>query len=165
MDARLATWIEGIVDAGAAACLAGAAGYLAFRFGSSLATLCALVAAVLLGGWLGLRTVGHGPATFVLGPFAVAPFLVGEECDELVLTESDRLRDSASSEAPDELLLDDVLAKLEDFSRVVRLFDRSAMPTPGELKNRIDQHLDRSPALDASQALHDALSELRRSLR
>jgi len=52
---------------------------------------------------------------------------------------------------------------------VVRLFDVSAMPSPGELKHRIDRHLDgpspSSPPPDASQALHDALSELRRTLR
>jgi hypothetical protein len=41
------------------------------------------------------------------------------------------------------------------------------MPTPGELSDRIDRHLEREPAAapDASQALHDALAELRRSLR
>jgi hypothetical protein len=52
---------------------------------------------------------------------------------------------------------------------VVRLFDPAAMPTPGELKGRIDDRLDEMPdaarSADAAQALHDALAELRRSLR
>lgn len=91
--------------------------------------------------------------------------------DELVLTEADRL------ESPDELILgdedrllvlEDVLEEIGPQSRVVRLFDRKAMPTPGQLKTKIDDHLGRgSPAAqsDASQALSDALAELRRSLR
>jgi len=47
-------------------------------------------------------------------------------------------------------VLDDILAALNPDSRVVRLFERDAIPT--------------SPVPDASQALHDALAELRRSL-
>jgi hypothetical protein len=42
------------------------------------------------------------------------------------------------------------------------------MPTPGQLKSRIDRHLQQetsgSRSHDASQALHEALAELRRSL-
>jgi hypothetical protein len=67
------------------------------------------------------------------------------------------------------LVLDDILAEIGPDSRVVRLFDRKAMPPPGQLGSRIDSHLDRrarEPAgEDASQALSDALAELRRSLR
>ena len=88
--------------------------------------------------------------------------------DELVLTDEDRLEPGA--QVPDEMLvLDDILAEIGPDARVVRLFDRKAMPTPGQLKSRIDNHLEqdhvaaRSP--DASQALSDALAELRRSLR
>jgi hypothetical protein len=84
--------------------------------------------------------------------------------DELVLTDADRLHTSA-----DELVLDDILAELGPNSRVVRLFDPSAMPTPGQLNARIEQHLHGTPSpaahTDASQALYEALSELRRSLR
>lgn len=80
---------------------------------------------------------------------------------ELVLTDADRLDDV--------LLLDDVVTRVGPGSRVVRLFDPAAMPTPGELKARIDRHLDResleSPDPDDSQALFDALSELRLGLR
>lgn len=84
--------------------------------------------------------------------------------DELLLTEADRLGTDAGT-----LELDDILAELGPDSRVVRLFDRKAMPTPGQLKTRIDDHLQHgTPALvqsDAAQALSDALAELRRSLR
>jgi hypothetical protein len=47
------------------------------------------------------------------------------------------------------------------------LFDRKAMPTPGQLQSRIDRHLGhrQSTPEDASQALSEALAELRRSLR
>ena len=72
----------------------------------------------------------------------------------------------AAEEEP--LLLDDILAQLGPDSRVVRLFDPDAMPTPGQLKSRIDRHLEpggHPQILDAGQALHDALDELRRSIR
>ena len=67
----------------------------------------------------------------------------------------------------DALLLDDILAELSPDSRVVRLFDPAAMPTAGEMQSRVDRHLEESAArnADASQALHDALAELRRSFR
>jgi hypothetical protein len=86
---------------------------------------------------------------------------------ELLLTE--RFEPPSSPADDDTLLLDDILAELGPDSRVVRLFDRAAMPTAGELKSRIDRHLDRNDAgaqtPDAAQALHDALAELRRSIR
>lgn len=65
-------------------------------------------------------------------------------------------------------LLEDKLAELGPDSRVVRLFDPAAMPTPGQLGSRIDQHLQSEPAAvqsaEAAQALQDALAELRRSI-
>jgi hypothetical protein len=86
--------------------------------------------------------------------------------DELQLTEADRVGTATAGEP---LVLDDILAELGPEARVVRLFDRKAMPTPGQLKSRIDSHLGQVPpsagASDASQALSDALAELRRSLR
>ena len=96
--------------------------------------------------------------------------------DELVLTEADRIRDELLltdadrlEAGTDPLVLDDILTEMGPDSRVVRLFDRKAMPTPGQLKSRIDSHLDRAaqPTApeDAAQALSDALAELRRSLR
>jgi len=87
--------------------------------------------------------------------------------DELILTDADRL--VAASPEAQPLLLDDILTELGPQSRVVRLFDPKAMPTPGQLKSRIDSHLDHAPAppatSDASEALSAALAELRRSLR
>jgi hypothetical protein len=94
--------------------------------------------------------------------------------DELLLTDADRVGDELLltdrvglvSQADEMLILDDILAELGPDSRVVRLFDRKAMPTPGQLKSRIDHHIGQGPAQsDASQALSDALAELRRSLR
>ncbi|MFL6764514.1 MAG: hypothetical protein ACJ8FO_04880 [Sphingomicrobium sp.] len=100
------------------------------------------------------------------------------DASELLLTEADRLdasellltdRLEALSVAPAPLVLDDVLTQINGDSRVVRLFDPKLMPTPGQLKSQIDSHLGHgSPAggaSDASQALSDALAELRRSLR
>jgi hypothetical protein len=86
---------------------------------------------------------------------------------ELLLTDSDRL-DPVERDAPDELVLEDILAELGPESRVVRLFDPAAMPTPGQLNARIERHLSEENGSaappDASQALYDALAELRRSL-
>jgi len=83
---------------------------------------------------------------------------------ELLLTD---VYEEQQSDPGAALELDDVLSAIENDSRVVRLFDPAAMPTPSELKTRIDRHLDDAPAqsADASQALHEALAELRRSLR
>jgi hypothetical protein len=88
---------------------------------------------------------------------------------ELVLTDADRLDPSE-----DELILDDIVAELSPDSRVVRLFDPATLPTAGQLNSRIEQHLREGTARDAAapagtsdaaQALHQALAELRRSLR
>ena len=86
---------------------------------------------------------------------------------ELVLTDADRLQGKHSAEQ-EPLLLDDPLPEPESDSRVVQLSERKAMPTPGQLQSRIDDHLaGASPRgqSDASQALAAALAELRRSLR
>jgi len=93
--------------------------------------------------------------------------LASDELGELQLTDSDRLHPT-EREAPDELMLEDILAELGPESRVVRLFDPAAMPTPAQLNVRIERHLGEESAPtappDASQALYDALAELRRSL-
>ena len=73
----------------------------------------------------------------------------------------------------DELLLDDILREIGPESRVVRLFDPSRIPSAGELQANIDRHLSTAARAapeaesfpDDSQALHDALAELKRSLR
>jgi len=118
------------------------------------------------------------------------PMELPTESDELLLTEQEQLPDNpferaerlllehykAAPDLPEvdedheePLLLDDILAELEPDSRVVRLFDPEAMPTPGQLQARIDRHLEPGESghdsPDAGQALHDALAELRRSIR
>ncbi len=86
--------------------------------------------------------------------------------DELLL---DQPLIEEATEAVAELLLDDPLAAPAPDSRVVQLFADGRMPSAGQLKSRIDRHLADSgkpaPAGDASDALGEALAELRRSLR
>lgn len=88
---------------------------------------------------------------------------------ELLLTDAERLPPAKPEGAEEPLELDDILAAIGPDSRVVRLFDRRAMPTPAQLSSRIDGHLRNSTpvtqAPDASEALSEALAELRRSLR
>jgi hypothetical protein len=161
MSARKAERIELCVDVGAAALLAYAVA-LAASWVAAPSGLAAVPVA-FLACLVGLRRIVSEAPTFELADFTVmdAEF---EEADELLLTDADRL-----SECDDALVLDDVLAGLGDDSRVVRLFDPSAMPTPGQLKAQIDRHLggpvSGRAAPDATQALHEALAELRSSLR
>lgn len=110
-----------------------------------------------------LRAVARTPR-FIVPDFTLPE--LEERSDELMLTE--RHEPPVPDEEP--LLLDDILTEMGPDSRVVRLFDRKAMPTPGQLRSRIDRHLDdhripEAEAQDASQALSDALAELRQSLR
>jgi hypothetical protein len=121
-----------------------------------------------------LRVLGGGAVGFALPAFELPALdlepwdeLLLTELVELVLTEADRLTSQKSAE--DELILDDILAKLGSDSRVVRLFEPGAMPTPGQLNARIESHLRQASAppapADASEALFEALTQLRRSLR
>lgn len=167
MEARHIERLESGMDFAAAAIFAAAAAYAMFRLGWSPAVVAIAAGAILLASLRILTSISAGSPTFALAPFDTEPLPEAADLDELVLTDADRLDAGDQTEHVDELVLDDVLAKLEDLSRVVRLFDASAMPSPGELKGRIDRHLDgaSSPPPDASQSLHDALSELRRNLR
>ena len=118
----------------------------------------------LIAGWLIVRLTPGGARTAALPPFEVAPI---ETLDEDV--------DS------DELLLVSEGGPVRD-SRVVELFDPPHPATPGDLQARIAAHLgepsrefpasappaswDNSPTIpDASDALHAALADIRRSLR
>jgi hypothetical protein len=136
----------------------------------------ALVLAYLLCGRAMAAATSRKPA-FHLSIFDVRELeLIGS--DELLLTEADRFTDElvlteadqVPTVGPEPLLLEDALPAPAEDSRVVRLFDRRAMPTPGELKSRMDDHLiapgtPAGPQSDAAKALADALAELRRSLR
>jgi hypothetical protein len=143
------------------------AGGFAFQAGAGLLSYLLIVRL--------LRGIGDGPPRFRIPKFEIPAFepvelpeLLLTEQVELILTEADRLQPQ-EPHRPDELLLDDILAEIGQNSRVVRLFDPATMPTPGQLNARIVRHLNdgTSPAAppDASQALYDALAELRRSLR
>ncbi len=67
-----------------------------------------------------------------------------------------------------ELLLNDAIPQPAPNSRVVQLFAPQPMATAGQLADRIERHLGNAPSAptaDATDALHEALEELRRSLR
>jgi hypothetical protein len=194
MNARTITRVETNIERAAAALFAGAVGYAVHGLldvpSSYLlpSTLASAVAAYLLCA-VAMRALArprspHKVRVFDLREFEVLEpdeLLLTEPLrDELVLTDSDRVDDSEllltdadrlgsrSSNPGDPLVLDDVLAAVGEESRVVRLFDRKAIPTPGELSSTIERHLEKGPTAtpgDAAQALSDALAELRRSLR
>lgn len=174
--------IETVVDRAAAMLFATAVAFVAYRL-SNLPTVTAsflalgAVAAAYLACMQVLRAVHPERSRFVLAEFGVVEIpepepeleeLMLTELTELVLTDADRVG-SNWERSNDELVLDDILAEIGPGARVVRLFDPAGMPTPGQLKSRIDKHLNgssrSSPAPDDSRALHEALAELRRSLR
>jgi hypothetical protein len=164
MDTGHAQRIEGIASFAAAALLAVAVGFAVSRLTPSILTVGGAAASALCIALLALRSIPPHDGEFSLVQFEPAE-LGFEELDELLLAEGDRIGSSAGD---NELVLDDILANLREDSRVVRLFDASAMPTPGQLGARVDRHLGQagaSEAPDASAALHEALAELRLSLR
>ena len=191
MDAGQIDRIETGVERLASASFGGAVGYAAFAGLETVVSLpelavCAGAAAIVAHLLCGrsLSALAQRSPQFRVRAFDVREIETLEAQDELVLTDEDRLVDELvlteadQLQSPGELLLtdedrllvlDDVLAEIGPESRVVRLFDRKAMPTPGQLKSRIDHHLRQDAAAtarsDASQALSDALAELRRSLR
>jgi len=129
-------------------------------------------AAALGGVWLALSKFGSPRRQFALTDFEQAP--VEYELSSLgeLLEQADvagiveQLGASAERTATEELVLDDVLAAVEEDSRVVRLFEPN--DTAGEMHARIEDHLRSAPRQtppDATQELHDALAALRRSLR
>jgi hypothetical protein len=137
-----------LFDLGGASALAGAAGFAFFRLGSpDLLPFGAAVAASLafLGAYLLLRRIGGDPADLRLSGFAPAEIEIEPE--------------------PEALLLDDILASMGPDSRVVRLFAPDQMPTAGQLKERIDQHIGGAHDSDAADALQQALADIRKSLR
>ena len=192
MNAIAIDHVETNVERGASALLAGAVGFAVYgTFGDvplqpelGLGIGVAAIIAYFLSKGV-LQSVADRDRGFTMRAFDVREIETID--DALILTEDDRVGatelvlTAEDRMEPDELLLtdraptteeplelDDILNELGPDSRVVRLFDRKAMPTPGELKTRIDGHLQQAPARplsDASQALSDALAELRRSLR
>lgn len=190
MNARMINRIETGAEQVAAALLGGSAGYAAFALsGGAQRTFYAAGASALVYILcrMGMKTASGGKARFDIRILDVSSLgipepeellLTEQVSEELLLTQSDRLDGEllltdadrlpgtgASMSEP--LLLDDVLAAVGADARVVRLFDRKAMPTPGQMSSSIERHLDRGagPGPDAAQALSDALAQLRRSLR
>lgn len=144
--------------------LAFAVGWAGGRLGLSSIEAMALGVAVLTIGFVAIR-IGGGTHAVALQDFEPAEF-TSVELDELVLGEMDSV-----------LELSDRLDEPDPDSRVVRLFAREE-PTPGELVDRIAYFLGGARAVpaerpaadvgrppDASAALHDALANIRASLR
>ena len=170
MQAGSATRIEANIDRAAAALFALAAAYSTWALVANAlvqpSRAAAAAAAAIVGFAAAIRLLRSVQPEVPRLPVPVFDVREMEpiEPEELLLTEA---YPQAAVEEP--LVLDDVLAELEPDSRVVRLFDPAAMPTAGELDRRIQRHMERgappAPPPDASQALHDALAELRKSLR
>lgn len=138
MNAGRAERIEATADAGAALLLAAAVAYAFWTL--TVAPAAVAGAGVAFGlSFVGLRRIQP------VGAARLTDRPVATPVNDL-LAEADR----SLAHAEDELVLDDILAVLSPDSRVVRLFER-------------DHATPRKPA-DASQALHDALADLRRSL-
>jgi hypothetical protein len=192
MNATLIEQIETNVERGSSALFAGAIGFAVYGgFGEvplqpelGLGMGVAAVIAFVLSR-SALQAVAEREQRFAVRAFDVREIELIDDAlllthtdrigtSELVLTDDDRLQADEllltdRVEAHEEPLeLNDILDELRPDARVVRLFDRRQMPTPGQLKSRIDNHLEQAPPRplsDASQALSDALAELRRSLR
>jgi hypothetical protein len=170
MKAAAAQRIEKIVDSVASALFATAVGYAAHswlgpRVGDPLLALesgAATAIALLL---------SHRMLSVVRPDTRQRPLAIFDvrEIEEMPAEEEPLELVDIFEPSEEPLDLHDILAELGSESRVVRLFDRAAMPTPGELKDRIDGRFDEMPdavrSADAAQALHEALAELRRSLR
>jgi len=175
MRAADAHRVEAAAGYAAAGLFAAAFGFAAFHVAGRFTDLRGMFAAALVSGLLAcpvalllLRLFEGQPKPYSQPYFETVEFepiaLRGDE--ELVLTDEDRLEPATSYDA---LVLDDALAEMSPDSRVVQLFDRSAMPTPAQLRARIDRHLaggaSNETTPDASEALFAALADLRRSLR
>jgi hypothetical protein len=129
-------------------------------------------AAALGGVWLALSRFALPRRQFALTDFEQTPVEYERSSLGELLEQADvagiveQLGASAERTATEELVLDDVLAAVEEDSRVVRLFEPN--DTAGEMHARIEDHLRSAPRQtppDATQELHDALAALRRSLR
>jgi hypothetical protein len=152
------------IEAGAAALLGLSlgAGTLVITQSAYAAAAVGLSVAVLA--FLGMDRLA-GAVVFRIQPFEAVQF---DRPGELLLTLEQRIGTTG------ELLLDDALAAPAADARVVQLFAAAPLPTAGELQARIERHLGSRPAqppeplrlvADDSDALHEALAALRRSLR
>jgi len=166
MHAGSVAKVEKTVDRVAATLFAVACGYAVYTWFAghvaqpmlALESAAASVLALLIS-TRGLNSVQPQPRRLPVPIFDVREVGPIEE-PELLLTEFFHPEPATPSE--DTLILDDILAKLSADSRVVRLFDPAAMPTAGELKSRIDRHLDEETSAaqtsDATQVRREALA-------
>ena len=130
--------VEWAADIAAATALAASLGFAAAAAGvGAAATIVAAVGASLMA-FAVLRSVSTGTLVYDLAAFEPVPLEMKQETS-------------------DELVLDDRLGTVAPDARVIRLFDP-------RLEHGADVRPDPSPP-DASQALVEALAELRRSLR
>ena len=157
--------LEAAVEWLAPITLSLAVGWAGWRLGLSTISSVGLGAAALAAGIAAFQLAGRGASIAIQG-FQPAEF-ESIEAGELLLEEKDSI-----------LELHDRLEEPNPDSRVVRLFERHD-PTPGELVDRIvdflsegrrpdpvDHPMAESNRLpDASAALHDALANIRASLR
>jgi hypothetical protein len=133
---------EWAVDVVAAAIFAGAVGFATWAVALDAGQATAFIAAAFLVSYVGLRRVSAGERDYALPAFPLETF---------------EPRPEAQGEATGELILQDMLAKVTPQDRVVRLF--------GASQSHLHSNHSKPAPPDASQALSDALSELRRSLR
>jgi hypothetical protein len=133
---------EWAVDVAAAAFFAVAVGFALWAVASGAGTATVAAAAAFLAALFWLRQIKPGMRTHALPDFPV------ETIEPMPETRS---------EAVDELILEDELSEVSPHARVVRLF--------GPSQSHLHTSHSRSAPPDASQALSEALAELRRSLR
>ena len=178
--ARQGAIFDGLVELGGASAFALAIGFAASKLGPVLGyappagfAFSALSFALAL---LAMRAVRPEPRIYVLADFDVAPIETDDILELTEVAEEPLLLDTPYEEPADAaLLLVDALPDPDPASRVIQLFAAQPMPTPGQLKERIDRHLAtgtmhvvrefEGPAPDAADALFAALNELKRSLR
>jgi hypothetical protein len=129
--------VEKAADIAAAAMFAAAVGFAAGTIGLGAVPTIGAAVAASCAAFTVLRKVSAGNRDYDLPEFEPAPVEIPQAADELVL--------------------DDVLECAGPDARVIRLFD------PGLESERAARA--NSPQPDASQALTEALAELRRSLR
>ena len=180
MDARLIERVESGIEIAAAAVFGGAVAYAASEWlvgspleGSGYSAAAGVLASLLCLG--AMRLIARREPHFSVPVFNVRDLEV--EFDELLLTDSDRVgsvelvltdNDRIAPLPAEPLELDDVLTAIDPNARVVRLFDPKSMPAAAQA--RIDRRPRRQGAApitapsDASQALSEALAQLRRSL-
>ena len=171
-------WLAEIAGASVLALAVGYAGLkMAPLVGAGASSVALMAAVAFAGGLLTMRRIPAPERRFALPDLAlVSPAAADGTNDELLLdqlVEEPLMLTEVLGDEP--LLLDDPLLEAEPGSRIVQLFASPPMPTPGQLRERIERHLAtgamhvvrefEGPAPDASDALYAALSELRRSLR